>query len=315
MNRLNVAVLFGGQSQERNISIISGSEVVKNLSRKKYNVFPLEIEKNGVIWKHKSKRTSDYYALLHGLKIDIVFIAMHGPFGEDGTIQGLLDLIGIKYTGSGVLASSLAINKIYSKQLFTQVGLTVPKGLHLSKGQPIPTNLKYPLFVKPFNQGSSIGTSKVATSRYLRKATKNAFSYADKILIEEYIKGTEVTCAVLGNQNPIALPLVEIVPKYVYFDYKSKYDPRRAQEICPAPLDAKLTERVQHAAIIAYKTLNCKGVGRTDMIIRNNKIYILELQTIPGLTPLSLLPKAALAAGISYPKLLDKIIEYSLNDK
>lgn len=253
--------------------------------------------------------------MLHGLKIDIVFIAMHGPFGEDGTIQGLLELIGIKYTGSGILASSLAINKIYSKQLFTQAGLTVPKGFHLTKGQPIPKKLQYPLFVKPFNQGSSIGTSKVTNSKGLEKALKNAFSYSYKILVEEFIAGVEVSCTILGNQNPSTLPLVEIVPKYEYFDFKSKYDPKRVQEICPAKLNANLTKRVQHASITAFKILGCKGFGRVDIIIRNNEIFVLEMQTIPGLTPLSLLPKAALAAGINYPKLLDKIIEHSLNDK
>lgn len=314
MNKLNLAVIFGGQSEERNISITSGSEVIKNLDRKKYNVFPIEIEKNGVIWKHKNRKTSDYYSLLHRLKIDIVFIGMHGPFGEDGTIQGLLDLIGIKYIGSGVLASSLAMNKIYSKQLFTQAGLSVPEGFHLSKKQHLPKKLKYPLFVKPFNQGSSIGTSKVNDSKGLEKAIKNALYYSDKILVEEYIAGKEVTCAILGNQNPIVLPLVEIVPKFEYFDYKSKYDPKRAQEICPARLNTKLTKKVQHTAIIAYKALNCRGLGRADMIIRNSKIYVLEIQTIPGLTPFSLFPKAASAAGITYPKLLDKIIDLSLKN-
>ncbi|MEK7581102.1 MAG: D-alanine--D-alanine ligase [Patescibacteria group bacterium] len=315
MNKLNVAVLFGGQSQERAISVISGTEVVKNLNKKKYNVFPVKIEKDGIIWKYKNKRTSDYYALLHGLKIDIVFIAMHGPFGEDGTIQGLLELIGLKYTGSGILASSLAINKIYSKQLFTQVRLTVPKGFHLTKGQPIPKKLEYPLFVKPFNQGSSIGTSKVTNSKGLEKAFKNAFSYSDKILVEEFIAGVEVTCAILGNNSPMVLPLVEIVPRYEYFDFKSKYDPKRVQEICPARINDKLTKKVQQAAVAAYKVLGCRSLGRVDMIIKNNQVFVLEMQTIPGLTPLSLLPKAALAAGIDYPKLLDKIIEYSFNDK
>ncbi len=314
MNKLNVAVIFGGQSQERNISIISGREVVKNLNRNKYKVFSIEIEKNGNIWKYQERRTSDYRTLLLDLKVDIVFIALHGPFGEDGTIQGLLDLIGVKYTSSGILGSALAINKIYSKQLFTQAGLSVPEGFHLSKRQPLPKKLKYPLFVKPFNQGSSIGASKVNDSKGLKKAIKKAFFYSDKILVEEYIAGKEVTCAILGNQNPIALPLVEIVPKFEYFDYKSKYDPKRAQEICPAMLNTKLTKEAQDTAIIAYKALNCRGLGRADMIIRNSKIYVLEIQTIPGLTPLSLFPKAASAAGITYPKLLDKIIDLSLKN-
>ncbi len=311
---LNVAIVFGGQSQERNISILSGKTVVNNLNRKKYKIFPIEIEKNGITWKYQEKRTSDYRTLLQNLKINVVFIAMHGPFGEDGTIQGLLDLIGVKYTGSHVLTSALAIDKIYSKQLFTQAGLSVPKGFHLTKGQPLPKKLEYPLFVKPYNQGSSLGASKVTCSEDLKKAIQNDFSYSGKILVEEYIAGKEVTCAILGNKEPVALPLVEIVPKFDYFDYKSKYDPKRAREICPARLDAMLTKKIKHTAIIAYKTLNCRAVGRVDMIIRHGKVYILEMQTIPGLTPLSLLPKAAKTAGISYPKLLDKIINLSLEN-
>jgi len=308
---INIAVLYGGKSAEREISKISGQEVVRNLSKKKYKVFPIEILKDGISWQYINNKYTDYYKLLKRLKIDVVFIALHGQHGEDGEIQGLLDSFGVKYTGSKVLSSSLCMDKIYSKQIFIQNGLTVPVGLHLNKGQALPKKLKYPLFVKPPNQGSSLGTAKATNIQELKRALKNAFFYSDKVLVEEYVVGTEVTCAILGNKKPITLPLVEIVPKYEYFDFKSKYNPERAQEICPARLDAKLSTRIQQAAVIAYKALNCKCMGRVDMIVKNNKIYTLEMQTIPGLTPLSLFPKAAKAAGISYPQLLDLIIKFS----
>lgn len=308
--KINVAVLMGGKSAEHEISLISGAEVVKNLDHGKYEVFPIVIPKTGPNWPIGKQFKND--------KIDVVFIAMHGPNGEDGTIQGFLELIGVPYTGSGVLASALGMDKIYSRNLFIQSGLDVPKTVVLKKGESesrVWESLAIPIFVKPRNQGSSIGTSKVNTKKDFKKALKVAFSYDDLAIVEEFLDGIEVTCAILGNENPKALPLVGIIPKKDYFDYEAKYDPNLTEEIVPARIAKKLTRKAQSAALTAYQALGCRGFGRIDMIIKKGKAHVLEVNTIPGLTPVSLLPKAAEAAGISYSQLLDRIISLALDEK
>ena len=297
--KIKVAVLMGGKSPEHDISLLSGKEVIKNLDSNKYQVVSIVIDRNGKNLKFK----------IENLKFDLAFIAMHGPFGEDGTIQGLLELMGKHYTGSGVLASALGMDKIYSRKLFTQANLKTPKFVVIKKGKVNKIkDLKFPLFVKPNNQGSSVGTTKVTNSKDLKKAVIFAHKYSDIALVEEFIDGIESTCAIIGNDKPKALPLVEIVPKKEFFNYEAKYDERLCDEIVPARISKTLTQKAQQAALTAYQTLGCKGFGRVDMIIKGHDVYVLEVNTIPGLTAVSLLPKAAKAAGISYPKLLDKIM-------
>jgi len=337
MRKLNVAVLMGGKSAEHEISLSSGREVVRNLDSKQYNVLPIVISKDGISWqivnkkqffldspatekvksqksKVKSLSRLDHISIIKKNKIGVVFIALHGPNGEDGTIQGFLELLRVPYTGSGVLASALGIDKIYSKKLFTQAGLDVPIYMLLSK-KDFPhivfKKLKTPFFVKPSNQGSSVGVSKVAKKSDLKKALKLAFSYSGLVIVEEYINGREITVPILGNENPLVLPVVEIVPKTDFFDYKAKYDEKLCEEIVPARINKKLTVDAQKAGIAAYQALGCRGFGRVDMIIKNKKIYVLEVNTIPGLTPVSLFPKSAVSAGISYPQLLEQIIEFA----
>lgn len=333
--RLKVAVLMGGKSAEHDISLLSGMEVVKNLNPKKYKVLQVVIRSDGRTWEigegngsflgssasksHVSKINKaenlarfDHEALVSNHGIDVVFIAMHGPFGEDGTIQGLLELMGVHYTGSGVLASALGMDKIYSRKLFTQADLKTPKYVVIKKGEISKIkDLKFPLFVKPNNQGSSVGITRVNKSKDLKKAVTFAHKYSNLALVEEFISGTEITCAIIGNDKPKALPLVEIVPKKEFFDYEAKYNERLCDEIVPARISKTLTKKAQGAALTAYQILGCRGFGRVDMIIKGNNVYILEVNTIPGLTSLSLVPKAARAAGLSYPKLLDKIIAYA----
>lgn len=308
--KINVAVLMGGNSPEHEISLISGAEVVKNLDRGKYEVFPIVIPKTGFNWQIGKQLKND--------KIDVVFIVMHGPNGEDGTVQGFLESLAILYTGSGVLASALGMDKIYSRKLFTQAGLTVPKYVVVEKGDD-PDNawkkLKLPVFVHPHNQGSAIGSNLVKWKGQLKGVVARAHKYSSLALVDEYIKGVEVTCAILGNENARALPLVEIRPKHEYFDFEAKYDPKLTDEIVPARISKPLTKKAQGAALTAYKALGCHAFGRVDMIIKNNKIYVLEVNTIPGLTPVSLFPKAAKAAGITFPRLLDKIISLALDEK
>jgi len=334
MKKVNVAVLMGGKSAEHEISLFSGREVVRNLDSEKYNVLPIVIAKDGISWqigsknckfqianfkllKSKSKRIrtrNQSIAPISKHEVDIVFIAMHGPNGEDGTIQGFLELLGVSYTGSGVLASALGMDKISSRKLFTQTGLNVPTYLLLSKDDSpnvVFKRFKLPIFVKPSNQGSSVGVSKVVKKSDLKKALKLAFDYSDWAIVEECIKGREITVPILGNDNPTAFPVVEILSKTDFFDYKAKYDEKLCEEIVPARIGKKLTDEVQKAAILAYQTLGCRGFGRVDMIIKDEKIYVLEVNTIPGLTSVSLFPKSAASAGISYPQLLDKIIEFA----
>src|SRR3989344_3388953 len=310
--KLTVAVLMGGKSSEHKISLMSGIEVAKNLDREKYLVKPMTISKDGKSFQLKGKNYN--FSQLSTVNCQLFFIAMHGPFGEDGTIQGFLELMGVDYTGSGVLASALGMDKIYSRKLFTQADLTVPRYTLVRKKKNqniVAKNLKFPVFVKPNNQGSSVGTSKVKDKKDLASAIKDAHRYSDFALIEEFIDGIEVTAAIIGNDKPKALPLVEIIPKRDFFDYKAKYDEKLTDEIVPARIGKTLTQKAQDAALIAYKTIGCRGFGRVDMIIKGHDVYVLEVNTIPGLTSVSLLPKAAKAAGISYSQLLDKIISFA----
>lgn len=313
--RLKVGIFFGGKSPEHDISVMSGREVLKNINKEKYVAIPIFISKDGASWKiGENEKRLDSPAALKKL-IDIAFIVMHGPFGEDGTIQRLLEKYNIPYTGSGVLASVIGMDKVKSQMAFKNAGLTVPNGIVFKKGQRqsiIWQKLKPPIFVKPNNQGSSVGTSKVNSKKELPKALKTAFLYSDEVLIDEYIDGTEITGAVLGNENSRALPIVEIVPKREFFDLEAKYDANLTDEIVPARISKALTKKAQEAAICAYEAVGCQAFGRVDMILKGDKVYVLEVNTIPGLTPVSLFPKAAKAAGISYTRLLDKIISFSL---
>lgn len=313
--KLRVAVLMGGKSAEHEISLITGREVVKNLNRQKYKVIPIIISRDGKSFQLNNKK----FLLSHLsiVKCQLFFIAMHGPYGEDGTVQGFLDLVGIPYTGSGVLASALAMDKISSRKLFTHEGLNVPKSLVLRKNDSpkiVWQKFKPPVFIKPHNQGSSVGTTKVVNKSQLKRGLNLAFSYSQLALVEEFIAGIEITCPILGNDKPKALPPVEIVPKTAYFDYQAKYDEKLCDEIVPARIGKSLSKKAQEAALKAYQALGCHGFGRVDMILKGNQVYVLEVNTIPGLTPVSLFPKSAASIGISYPQLLDKIIAFALEN-
>jgi D-alanine-D-alanine ligase len=253
-----------------------------------------------------------------GTKPDVIFIAMHGPYGEDGTVQGMFELVNIPYTGSGVLASAIGMDKIVFRKILKNENILIPKYTVYKKGDDI-KNIKYlpgklPYFVKPHNQGSSVGNSIAKSKKSLVNKIKIALKYSDKVLIDEYLKGVEVTCGILGNENPKALPLVEIIPKKAeFFDYSSKYSESGSEEIVPARISDNLTKNVQKIAIEVYKTIGCRGFARVDFILKDGKYpYVLEINTIPGLTPMSLLPRAANYAGINYSDLLDKILSYAI---
>ncbi|MBA4367434.1 MAG: D-alanine--D-alanine ligase [Desulfobacterium sp.] len=307
MNRLKVALLSGGISSERDVSLKSGDQVFDVLDKTKYQIFRFDPKYD------LGKLVAD------AEQIDVALIILHGLHGEDGTIQGLLDLLNIPYQGTGVLGSALAMNKMVSKQIYEQAGLVTPPYQVFNKGEDINPDqiirkLGLPVVVKPVKGGSSIGMSIVRSEEDLLSAVDIAFQHDDTVMAEKYIKGIEVTGSVLGNKEVITLPVVEIIPNeaYEFFDYSAKYTPGATNEICPARLGEQLTERVQECAKLAHKVLYCNDYSRTDMIVDGEDVYVLETNTIPGMTNTSLFPLAAKTAGIPFGKLLDKLIELCL---
>jgi D-alanine-D-alanine ligase len=354
--RLRVAVLFGGPSAERDVSLSSGTRVLGALDPKKYEALPVEITLEGK-WLPRpdllalpsrttgappspdssgAARSSPAVPALASAShhidevvregdVDVVFIALHGPYGEDGTVQGLLELLGIPYTGSGVLASALAMDKLRSRQVLQASGIPVPAWIMLEgsrwpagRGEVaarIARDLGYPCVVKPNAQGSSFGVTIVREEAGLAAAVDAAFEYGDVVLVEEYLRGTELTCGVLEDPDtgaPQALPVIEIVPKREFFTYEAKYQKGASEEVCPARISAAHTARAQDLALRTHQVLGCEGFSRTDMFLAAGDLIVLETNTIPGLTEGSLIPLAARTAGISYAELLDRMIAAAL---
>ena len=307
MQKLTLALLSGGISSEREVSLNSGKQVFEALDKKKYDIIQYD------------PKTDLPQLVADAAKIDVALVILHGPYGEDGTVQGLLDLLGIPYQGAGVLGSAVAMNKHVSKQLYHQAGLPVPPYVVLKRGdavrsQDLANRLGLPLVVKPVEGGSSVGMSIVRAVDELDAAVEKALEFDRSVLVEGFIEGTEVTGGVLGNDQPEALPLIEIIPGdgYEFFDYEAKYKPGATKEICPARIDDSLAEKARSFAIAAHQALACRGYSRTDMIVKDGEIYVLETNTIPGMTATSLFPQAAAAAGLSFGPLLDRLIELSL---
>lgn len=302
--KLRVMVLMGGKSPEHEVSISSGNKVTQSLNTEKFEVIPLVISKEG----------KGFETIVES-KPDVVFIAIHGPYGEDGTVQGMLEMIGIPYTGAGVLASAIGMDKEMFKKVMAGMNIRVAKSITISKNDDeniILEKFSLPVVVKPSSQGSSVGVSIVHKEEDLKKALEKSFHYGPKIIVEEFLPGMEVSCGVLGNKNPVALPVIEIVPKNEFFDYQAKYESGKSEEVVPARISEELTKKVQEMAIRVYKAVDCRGFGRIDMIISKGEPYVLEINTIPGLTPASLLPKEAATAGITYPELIEKLIDFAL---
>ena len=307
MGKLRLALIAGGKSSEREVSLKSGAQVYQALNQDKYDI-------------RRYDPLMDLERLVREAKeLDAALIIMHGRGGEDGSLQGLLNLLEIPYQGSGVLASALAMNKELSKTIYQQAGLKVPRALTFDRGEaPSPREIEaalgLPVVIKPVHEGSSIGISMAGTPEALQTGLAAAFALDHRVMVEEFIQGTEVTGGVLGNANLQALPLVEIIPAstYAFFDYEAKYQPGATQEICPARVDPELTRRAQECALTAHKALGCRGYSRTDLMIREQDIFVLETNTIPGMTATSLFPQGAKAAGIDFPALLDTLINLAL---
>jgi D-alanine-D-alanine ligase len=318
----NIALVTGGDSGEAVISLQSAKVIKENIDKKKFNVFTIFMQ--GSYWKYIADDgyesivdKNDFTIVEYGgkVKFDAVFLAIHGTPGEDGKLQGYLDILGIPYTFSGVVSSSLTFNKDFCQLLAKEFGATIMKAELVKKGEPIDVaaiieKTGLPCFVKPNNGGSSIGMSKVKESKDLEDAISTAFKEDSEVLVEEYIEGTEVTCGVLQkNDELIALPITEIVSKREFFDYTSKYDPKLADEITPARIPEEMQKKIKSLCVFLFRKFNLKGVSRFDFIIKDNVPYFLEVNTIPGLSAASIVPKQAGAMGISLEELFSVLIE------
>ncbi|HUQ85473.1 MAG TPA: D-alanine--D-alanine ligase family protein [Candidatus Limnocylindrales bacterium] len=305
--KLRIAVLYGGKSAEHDVSLKSAKNVINALDKNKYEVTPIKIDKDGKI----------NFTLNN---IDLVFPVMHGPYGEDGSIQGFLKLANLPFVGSGVLGSAIGMDKDVTKRLLRDAGLPIGKFLVFERKDEIhfddvKKELGVPFFVKPANLGSSIGVSKVKNEADFDQAVKSAFSYDAKIIIEEYTEGQEIECAVLGNENPIASIPGEIIPTHEFYDYEAKYiDAEGAKLKIPAGIsDAKIKE-IQALAIKAFKVLCLEGMSRIDFFLtKSGKILINEPNTIPGFTNISMYPKLWEKSGIAYPELIDRLIQLAID--
>ena len=323
---MKVGVMLGGLSTERAVSLITGRAVYDNLDRKKYTTSLIEMDKNGRFFliSQKGKKVELDLQNKDRKLFDLIFIALHGPGGEDGCAQGMLQAWNIPYTGSGVLASAIAMNKVYAANIYRAHGLPTPPLVEFTREswykqrgallKRIEREIGYPSVVKPVNQGSAIGVSIVKNKQELSMALDKTFKLFLWLMIQKFIKGKEATCGVLERKGKIfALPPTHILPKLgQFYDYKSKYQAGGSSHICPEDFSKKINKEIQKLARQAHRTLGCRGMSRTDIFVADDgKLYLIETNTIPGMTPTSLFPEAAAQAGISFSRMLDLIIAAS----
>lgn len=347
---MKVAVIFGGMSTEHDVSIVSGISIIKNLNQNKYEIYPIYIDENGDWYKYtkkieeigtvevgdKLKEIDKIENPMNYLKqMDCIFPVLHGLYGEDGTVQGLFELLKIPYVGCKVLASSICMDKVYAKIIFEKAGLNQAKYVYIRKDKEkyryiannfeetmctleevekeVEEKLEYPMFVKPSNSGSSVGIRKVKNKKELEEAIKYAGKYDNKILVEQGIIGREIECAVLGNEEVLASCVGEVLSAEEFYSFDSKYKNSQSRTVIPANIEENISEEIRKQAIKAYKAAGGAGLSRVDFFVENgtNKIIINEINTMPGFTAISMYPKLFEAVGIKYTELLDKIIELS----
>lgn len=311
--RRRVAVLGGGRSSEHDVSLRSAESVAAGLDSARFDVVPITISRAG-IWTGPDGAIVSVTPGQGGpLGCDVVFPVLHGPFGEDGTVQGLLELADIPYVGSGVGASAVCMDKDFFKKVLRDSGIPVARHVALRDGDPVVNPFGYPVFVKPARLGSSIGISKVRSAEELEPAVALARRHDDKVLIEENIAGIEVECSVLGNRRPIASIPGEIVANADWYDFEAKYEAGGMDLIVPPRLDEATIARVQEASIAAFVATECEGMARADcFVLPDGSVVVNELNTIPGFTPTSVYAKLFEASGIPYAELLDRLIELAL---
>lgn len=348
MKKLKLSVIFGGMSTEHNVSVVSATSIMESLDKEKYDIFPIYIDENGNWYKYTKKideiRILELGELLQELEVikepitilkqmDVIFPVLHGLYGEDGTIQGLLELIKVPYVGCKVLASAVSMDKAYTKIIFEKAGLKQVKYEYIKKNKKgytyidkyfnerrlnrdeivleLSKNLQFPMFVKPSNSGSSVGIKKAKNIEELKEAIDFAGEFDEKILIEEGVIAREVECAVLGNEDTEASCIGEILPAEDFYSYDAKYKNSESKVIIPANISDEQAKKIREHAIKAFKAVDGKGLARVDFFIEEetNEIYINEINTMPGFTKISMYPKLWEAAGIKYKDLLDKIID------
>ena len=340
-----LCVIFGGMSTEDKVSCISGASVIENLNKEKYEVFPIFIDKNGNWFKveiteenklkmENKEQIENVFTYLK--QMDLIFPVLHGLYGEDGTIQGLLELLKVPYVGCGVLASSVGMDKVYTKIIFDKANIKQSKYVYIRGYNDkyiyvddsfnekildlkeilnvVIEKIKFPMFVKPSNSGSSVGISKVNSKEELEKAIIEASRFDKKILIEEGIDGREVECAVLGNENVISSCVGEIKPADEFYSNDAKYKSKESKTLIPAKISAEKSEEIRKLAVKAFKAIDGKGLSRVDFFIENEseKVYINEINTLPGFTNLSMYPKLFEQVGINYSDLLDKLVSLAM---
>lgn len=341
MSKLKVAVVFGGKSGEHEVSILSAQSVMRFIDQSKFEMLPIAITKAGkwLIDKQITYLPSGKLQAVTNLpsalavteikdlphRVDVVFPVLHGPFGEDGTIQGFLDLVNVPYVGAGVLGSALGMDKIVQKQLFQAQGMPVVPWLwflrkDVRKNQSqvvakIEQGLTYPVFVKPANLGSSVGINKAHNREELKKFLNQASQYDRKVIVEQGLeKIKEIEVAVLGNDAPEASVCGEIVASNEFYDYEAKYIDGKSQAIIPAKLTQLLSDKIRKTAIQVFKVLDCAGLGRVDFFadVKKNKFWVNEINTMPGFTQISMYPKLWQASGLAYSELITRLIELAL---
>ena len=349
--KIQVGILFGGKSAEHEVSLRSAKNIADAIPKDKYDVVMIGIDKKGKWLLNDASnfllqtagnpmpRLNDSgkevalipesAGVLTSMKagsgsmignLDVVFPILHGPMGEDGTVQGLLKLAGIPFVGSGVLGSAVGMDKDVMKRLLRDAGIAIGKFLAFKSGETInfpkvKKALGLPMFVKPANMGSSVGVSKVRNEKEFKTAVAEAFLYDNKILVEEQIVGREIECAILGNDKPIASVPGEVIVKADFYSYDAKYiDENGAVIKIPADLPKNIVKKVQETAISTFKALSCEGLGRVDMFVtKSGKVLVNEINTIPGFTSISMYPKLWEATGVSYPKLIDALIQLAID--
>lgn len=345
--KLRVALICGGKSAEHEVSLVSARNVADAIDKEKYEVVVVGIDKSGR-WLLPDAATflsgardastarldvqGSAVALVPGSAgalsvagsasigaIDVVFPILHGPYGEDGTVQGLLKLAGVPFVGAGVLGSAVGMDKDVMKRLLRDAGIPIAKFLACTHDTSISfakakKSLGLPLFVKPANLGSSVGVSKARTKKEYDAALAEAFRFDSKVIVEEFVKGREIECAVLGNEKPIASGVGEIIPHHDFYSYEAKYlDEDGAGLEVPAKIPAAIKRRAQQLAIKTFQTLGCEGLGRVDFFLtKSGKLLVNEINTMPGFTKISMYPRLWAEAGISYPTLIDRLIQLAL---
>jgi D-alanine-D-alanine ligase len=356
----NLVLLYGGKSGEHEVSLISGASILRHLDREAYHIIPVGIARSGewflqdeslcaLAGQSAADVMQGLPPILGGIKVaavpgeglctiradgsaakldcDVVFPALHGTFGEDGTVQGLLECCGLPYVGSGVLGSAIGMDKHIAKELWTREGLPVVDSIPVRNAdmdtanffpaliRKIEGRFGWPCFVKPACSGSSVGTSKAGDSSELEASLRLALRYGEMALVERFVHAREVECAVLGNDSPLAFPLGEIVPAHEFYDYEAKYkDPEGAALVVPAQLSQALADQIRSLALKAYRACKLSGMARVDFFIdkRTGEVLLNEVNTIPGFTAISMYPRMCQAGGLAYAKLLDRLVELAL---